>query len=218
MAAPKYPPVVEGATYGRLTVISAVPRQGREMQRWLCHCSCGKQSTPQGVALKNGTTKSCGCLRAERAVETQHVHGHAARDGLQSPTYKTWSSMIQRCTNPTAKRYEHYGGRGIQVCQRWRDSFEAFLTDMGERPPGRGYSIDRVDNDGHYEASNCRWATRDQQANNTSRCRYFMFNGTRMTLKQVACAAGVKYETLRHRLNRGRSLDSALYAPPYSRR
>ena len=93
-------------------------------------------------------------------------HGHAAfgKDGKRKPEYMIWLGMIQRCTNPHRKEYKNYGGRGIQVCECWRNSFMAFLADMGERPSGT--SIDRIDSDGDYEPDNCRWATRWEQRHN----------------------------------------------------
>lgn len=104
---------------------------------------------------------------------TNYKHGHTANDGQRvtvSQTWKCWNGMKQRCSNPKAAGYSRYGGRGIFVCERWRDSFEAFLSDMGPKPSPH-HSIDRVNSDGHYEPSNCRWATADVQAKNRDMSR-----------------------------------------------
>lgn len=130
---------------------------------WLCKCDCGNITKVTSGRLRNGQTMSCGCLNA---ILTQHrstTHGHGGRNA--SPEYRSWCHLIDRCENPNSEDYANYGGRGIRVCERWRNSFEAFLEDMGERPSPK-HSIDREDVNGHYEKSNCRWATASQQSRN----------------------------------------------------
>jgi hypothetical protein len=128
-------------------------------------------------------------------------HGHKTNAQI-SPEYRVWTSMIQRCTNPARGRYSRYGGRGITVCEPWRDSFEAFLADMGKRPSA-DHSLDRIDNDGNYEPGNCRWATRSEQARNTCRVRTLEIDGVSRPMVEWAELAGISYWTYRQRIDRG---------------
>jgi hypothetical protein len=115
-----------------------------------------------GGNLRSGDVRSCGCLQREIIARRNRTHGHSVR-GAETPTYRSWKAMHTRCTNPNPSTWAHYGGRGIEICERWR-SFESFLEDMGERPEGT--SIDRIDVDGNYEPGNCRWATPTEQRAN----------------------------------------------------
>lgn len=159
---PKRAIVLNGDRFGRLVVISESEQTG-STRRFLCKCDCGSISTVALRRLNAGKTKSCGCLAREITGIRSTTHGHS-RGGRATSTYLIWAGMIQRCTNPTLKAWKDYGGRGIRVCDRWLASFENFLSDMGERP--KELSIDRINNDGNYEPSNCRWATRTEQVRN----------------------------------------------------
>jgi hypothetical protein len=143
-------------------------------------------------------------------MNRSRTHGESS-----APEYRVWSGMRDRCSNPNADKYDRYGGRGIQVCDRWNRSFSAFLDDMGRRPSS-DHQIDRIDNDGPYSPENCRWATRAEQSRNRSTSRFIELNGERLCLKDWAARIGIGPASLRRRIKRGWDLAEALSAPPLS--
>lgn len=160
----KYPIDMKGRRIGRWSVIAESGRDRHAQALWLCRCDCGTESRVTGGRLRRGESQSCGCAKPAACAAANIKHGDSAR-GRLTTEYRTWSNMIDRCERVSNKQFRDWGGRGIKVCPRWRESFAAFLADMG-RKPSPDHSIDRINNDGNYEPGNCRWATRLEQNRN----------------------------------------------------
>lgn len=203
---------ITGQTYGRLTAIRSEKRTGSTTP-WIFRCECGNITRVSLANVRNGHTKSCGCLAIETTVNRSRVHGEGSRK-QKSPEYKAWKGMKTRCHDPRDKSFERYGAKGVTVCGRWRNSFAHFLADMG-RKPSPCHSIDRIENSLGYQPGNCRWATDVEQANNHANNRKITFNGKTMNLGQWAKAIGIKPNTLGARIRAGWSLDQAMTKHDY---
>ena len=180
---------IVGKRFGRLTVLKMVDDTPNMKSPFLCVCDCGKEKVVSYSNLVSGNTRSCGCLfietTAKLAKRTLTTHGM-----IHTPEYKTWHGIITRCTNEKCISYKYYGGRGITVCDKWRESFVNFYNDMGKKPDGK-YSIDRIDVNKGYYKENCRWATVEQQANNMRSNVFVEYKGKRLTLAQLSREIGI---------------------------
>jgi len=206
-------PIVDrtGRRYGKLTVTGRAGSTLTKRATWFCRCDCGNEIVADGGNLNSGHIRSCGCLQAE----TQTTHGESGggtKRRKKSVEYRAWSAIIRRCHNPADTSFPNYGERGIVVCDRWRNSFEAFLTDMGRRPKGKT-SIDRIDNDGPYSPDNCRWATSKQQTRNYRQNVFLTVNGETRCVMEWAERTSIHPQTLYKRLARGWDHERTVLTP-----
>lgn len=182
-----------GSRFGRLVIIGDAPKGPHGKRRVCVRCECGTTKVMYLASVLRPSTISCGCHNRRQHT----IHGLS-----QHPLYAVWSTMRARCSNPNHDSFEHYGGRGIRVCERWGRSFEAFYADMGPTWRPR-LTLDRIDNDANYEPGNCHWATPKVQALNTRRTRWLETPWGRLTIREAAERSGLNYFTLRSRLGRG---------------
>lgn len=185
-----------GQKFGLLTVLKRHSASRNGSIKWECLCECGNKTIVRGDGLKSGHVKSCGCLQIKAVMK---IAGKNKTHGLtRTRQYKCWYAMIDRCLNPHCAKYKIYGGRGIKICDKWL-AFDGFWEDMQE-----GYkdnlTLDRVDVNGNYEKSNCRWATAKQQSNNTRVNHIMEYNGEKRTISEWAELYNFKYATLRRRI------------------
>lgn len=193
-----------GLRFGETVVTELWGRDPNEPNRslWLCKCDCGTEHLVRNNNLRSGNTRSCGHLHTGgRPVERHGYHN--------DPTYANWEHMIDRCENPNNSKYALYGGRGITVCDRWRNSFSAFLEDMGDRPHNK--SIDRIDSNKGYSLDNCRWATVLEQNRNLPTVMRVEFRDEGLVpVVELADRFGISKDTLKGRVRRGVPIERAL--------
>ena len=200
----------------RLLIVASLPTENYH-KRVLAICECGNRVEVVLGSVVRGHTKSCGCynqeLRSARGKVSNLKHGLTG-----TPEYKSWQHMLSRCYTETDHKYPIYGGRGIKVCDHWRNSFENFLGDMGKKPASSGlakdhYTLGRIDNDKDYCPENCRWELPQQQADNRSMCKKITIDGITLNRQQWATKLGIKYDTVMSRVARGLDDITALTAP-----
>lgn len=195
---------LSGQQYNGWTVLYHVPCE-RKTSYWMCRCQCGKEKTVAQAHLTGGKSRNCGCVRR---AKTGRIEG-AATGMSTHPLYSTWCSMITRCHNLSDDSYCIYGAKGITVCREWRDSFNAFLEHVGDKPTPK-HTLDRIDNSKGYEPGNVRWATMGEQLLNNSRTKYLTCDGKTQSMKEWSEELGIKYTTLRARIRQGWPVKLAL--------
>lgn len=199
--------VNHGDTYGKLTIVCEVGKSGKH-RMFRCACECGLETEVYLSNIRSGYTTSCGCNHKESTAMIKKTHSMS-----RTPTYITWRSMKSRCGNTKNPSYANYGARGIRVCERWYNSFERFIEDMGERSIGS--SIDRIDVNGDYEPGNCRWSNTKTQARNKRNTLMADFNGKTKPLIEHCEDERLSYKTVFKRIRQsGYSIEQALQTKP----
>jgi hypothetical protein len=197
-----------GQKFTRLTVLGLHETRAKKSY-WHCVCECGNNLITRSDALTSGRARSCGCLHKESASNVckarNTTHGKS-----RSRTYNIWCGIITRCTNQNTRYFKHYGGRGISICERWL-TFENFLSDMGECPSG--LSIDRINVNGNYEPSNCRWADTKTQQRNTRKNRLLTHNNQTHCVSEWAEICGINQRVIKDRIRLGWDAKTALETP-----
>jgi hypothetical protein len=200
---------LSGKRFGKLVAIKQHgERSSRGLIQWLCKCDCGNMTLAVGNKLSNNGVKSCGCLKQESAhklgLTLNKTHGQS-----RTVEYKAWQNMITRCYNENSPNYVNYGGRGISVCGRWKNSFEKFLSDMGPKPKD-SFSLERINNNRGYSPANCKWASRSEQNSNKRDIPLYEYKGKKYTCRQLCALTGVNPATFKYRIKQGNSIKAAL--------
>lgn len=191
-----------GKVLGSLTVLRRSDERGRGGV-WVCRCECGTEVLRRGDNLRSSKHPNCGC-EAGALVRTHGKKG--------TKIYRIWRGIKDRCCNERCAQYHRYGGRGIQICETWRNSFQAFYDDMGDVPESK-HSIERIDNDRGYCKSNCRWASMREQSRNKCNTHRLTFKGKTRSLSEWADKLKIPDHRIRQRINRGWSVSRALTVP-----
>ena len=179
---------LNGKKFGMLTVIGRSDKRTRNRANWIVECECGTIKTVVSDKLNSGNTVSCGCYR-DTVGNIKHLMSGTS-------LYYTWGGMINRCTNSKNPAYCNYGGRGIQICDEWKDDFQTFAKWASENGYDENLSIDRIDNDKGYFPENCRWATKEEQSNNTRRNVWIAWNGENHTIAEWSRIFKVNYSLI----------------------
>lgn len=189
-----------GQKFGRLTVLNReqdyILPCGQHQALWKCKCDCGKICIIRGLSLRSNHTKSCGCFHDEASGDRTRTHGKS-----NERLYIIWRGMKRRCYNINNYDYKYYGGRGINICEEWKNNFKSFYDWSMSHGYREDLTIDRIDTNGNYEPSNCRWATMKEQSNNTRQNHMIEYNGKKQNMKQWAKELDIKYTTLATRIN-----------------
>lgn len=196
---------LKGQRFGRLIATEYVGKS-----KWLCKCDCGKETTVSQGSLKSGNSKSCGCLK----LDMQTKHGCSKKDGSKERLYSVWQAMRERCNNPNASNYKIYGGRGIKVCDEWNEypPFKEWALKHGYNPyaPKGVCTLDRIDVNGNYEPSNCRWADAHEQQRNRRTTLWCIVGDEKITFREFAERHGITYNALYRRVHRGKSIEQVV--------
>lgn len=196
-----------GVRYGRLVVegrdLTTGPASKGRRVRWRCRCECGSVTSVTGHELAAGDTTSCGCWHREQVGNRARVHGFYG-----SGTYRSWRAAKERCHNPKNIKYPSYGGAGITMCDKWRNSFKAFLEDMGERPAGT--TINRKDLLCGYEPGNCAWATHKEQTEDRGNTKFFYWRGARLTVAEIARLENLPLASIKKRARAHSTIQEAV--------
>lgn len=203
-------PLNFGERFFKWTVIryDGIGKSNKHM--YLCKCDCGITKSVLRDSLKNGRSKSCGCDTREKFIKRVTTHKMS-----YSPEYKSYTKMKNRCCDKNSTHYSYYGARGILVCDRWLESFENFYEDMGDKPPG--CSIERIDVNGNYEPSNCKWATVEEQSFNKRKTIYLEYDGIKIPLLKWSRLIMIPIKTLTNRCKIGWEPKRILLTPPRKR-
>lgn len=203
---------IVGQTFGRLTVIGFIEVEKRETKnrQWLCQCECGNTVQVNGAKLRNGHTRSCGCLVNEHIGNLNRKYANVSKR-----LYSVYQAMLDRCFKEKNPRYGHYGGRGITVCKEWRDSFDAFydwsvLTGYDFKAKQGECTLDRIDVNGNYEPSNCRWITNKEQQNNRTNNHWLEYKGETHTVTEWADILDIETNKFRNYISQGRTIEEIL--------
>jgi hypothetical protein len=200
-----------GQKFGRLTVIKRAENNSFNRPRWICKCDCGNYSIVSSSHLKSNHTKSCGCLQKEIRILSNINNKNGVIHGKHNTRlYRIYENMKQRCYNSNNKDYKNYGGRGITVCDEWKNDFMNFYNWAMENDYRDDLTIDRINNNGNYESNNCRWVTVKEQANNRRNNHFITYNGKTQSITKWSNELNLSKAMLYYRLNHNWNIEKAL--------